>query len=835
MFKNLFEWFGLSRTNNCSKSQQRSPFNGSRLLHHEQLEDRRMLATLTISTSADSGVVPVNDGILHLREAITYVNKTVIPGSADRNAWIDETVDLLGINDKIIFAPSLGGQTITLNEGNTGLTRGKELTITKSVIIDATMLSGGLTIAGTGGTDGNVGTGNGTTVIDIVTPAEPDGESFTYELAGLTITGGDDDDNLEGIDRGGGITFRNGSTVPIPASNLGQVSLTIRDSFVTGNHSRGDGGGIYSGFNPAQIISLDSIDLVIERSVISGNTSDDDGGGITVNMPVGYHADATGLVFTLSESIVESNEAVNRGGGIFLDSGAGGVIDIKDSTISGNKAGLALSGFEGEIPNSGGGIYAYLFSGDDGIVLREGEDKFAKLTITGTTVDNNKAGDHGGGILICTKREDETILVRSNVEIRNSTLSDNSAGVGDPSNTDPDFGEGGGIHIAIFQLPTFPDDVEGVDVLFEHVTITENEAFKGGGIFSLKPTQEDSETNTKLNNTILSGNKNYAEQADNFYGSINAAESTYNLLGPGNTFFEHAEMAVDPASGFQQIFFPSTVFPSSNINNSDNIPKLAPLELNGGPTKTHAPNANSLVIDKGEHPYTGETFDQRGDPFDRVVGGRLDIGAVELQSLADFDHDSDVDGSDFLAWQRGFGTIAPNATKADGDADNDQDVDAVDLAIWQSQYGLGAAAAASSSMQGGGGGSSSMMQSRASSQANVTVPQAVNQKIVPQLTLEEAAEKKEALFQLQKSFVEFLFKADLIQDVTEDGLIDRADLRVLLEPMLKVHPEIETDRLIREIRIPTETVASFDDALEELLGEEKSLSTATVDSAVELL
>ena len=52
---------------------------------------------------------------------------------------------------------------------------------------------------------------------------------------------------------------------------------------------------------------------------------------------------------------------------------------------------------------------------------------------------------------------------------------------------------------------------------------------------------------------------------------------------------------------------------------------------------------------------------------------------------ADFDQDADVDGRDFLAWQRGHGTA--NATKADGDADNDTDVDGADLANWQATYG----------------------------------------------------------------------------------------------------------------------------------------------------
>ena len=50
-----------------------------------------------------------------------------------------------------------------------------------------------------------------------------------------------------------------------------------------------------------------------------------------------------------------------------------------------------------------------------------------------------------------------------------------------------------------------------------------------------------------------------------------------------------------------------------------------------------------------------------------------------------------MDLADLMAWQRGYGTPAPNATKADGDADEDLDVDGDDLAIWQAQFGYVAA------------------------------------------------------------------------------------------------------------------------------------------------
>jgi len=64
------------------------------------------------------------------------------------------------------------------------------------------------------------------------------------------------------------------------------------------------------------------------------------------------------------------------------------------------------------------------------------------------------------------------------------------------------------------------------------------------------------------------------------------------------------------------------------------------------------------------------------------------LGDVANQAVADadFDQDGDVDGSDFLRWQRGFGTLA-GASLATGNADFDGDVDQDDLFAWQQQFG----------------------------------------------------------------------------------------------------------------------------------------------------
>jgi beta-glucanase (GH16 family) len=62
---------------------------------------------------------------------------------------------------------------------------------------------------------------------------------------------------------------------------------------------------------------------------------------------------------------------------------------------------------------------------------------------------------------------------------------------------------------------------------------------------------------------------------------------------------------------------------------------------------------------------------------------------------ADFDTDGDVDGADFLIWQRGVGTTAgANRSAGNANAGADGDVDAADLAVWREQFAAGGALAA---------------------------------------------------------------------------------------------------------------------------------------------
>lgn len=64
------------------------------------------------------------------------------------------------------------------------------------------------------------------------------------------------------------------------------------------------------------------------------------------------------------------------------------------------------------------------------------------------------------------------------------------------------------------------------------------------------------------------------------------------------------------------------------------------------------------------------------------------ISIVAAGVAGDFDDDGDVDGADFLLWQRQFDTSQDLFTGADGDGDGQ--VTVTDLELWQQHYGVNA-------------------------------------------------------------------------------------------------------------------------------------------------
>lgn len=92
-------------------------------------------------------------------------------------------------------------------------------------------------------------------------------------------------------------------------------------------------------------------------------------------------------------------------------------------------------------------------------------------------------------------------------------------------------------------------------------------------------------------------------------------------------------------------------------------------------------------------------------PFGRALTGEVEDYLVTLAASpaavvtgmpADFDQDNDVDGADFLTWQRNLG-MTSGAGQSHGSTNGDGDVDGADLNAWGLQFGQTAASSGSSS------------------------------------------------------------------------------------------------------------------------------------------
>ncbi len=95
--------------------------------------------------------------------------------------------------------------------------------------------------------------------------------------------------------------------------------------------------------------------------------------------------------------------------------------------------------------------------------------------------------------------------------------------------------------------------------------------------------------------------------------------------------------------------------------------------------------SGSILFGVGDGPVTNTAG---------ATGTTVDLNFVaRTLHPTDYDSDGDVDGTDMLTWQDGFG-ITSGATRTQGDANVDGKVDSDDLGLWESQYGTIPAATA---------------------------------------------------------------------------------------------------------------------------------------------
>jgi hypothetical protein len=275
----------------------------------------------------------------------------------------------------------------------------------------------------------------------------------------------------------------------------------------------------------------------------------------------------------IEDSLFENNTADNGDGGALNFDSVHGDITITNSVFRGN---AATAG------NGGALAIPYLDIPDS-------------LIITGTMFDSNEADGDGGAIDI--GQTDGTVLIDSST-FTGDIVGDESAGVALA------IGEisGGSVEIVNSTL----DELEtGSPVIF-----LSNE----GGTFRL------------AYSTVVGDFPLYFLSA---FGSHTVVSSIINGLGNPAISVEFPD---DPVVVSYSILSSGpTGFIADNGGTQFSVtdPKLGPLQDNGGPTFTRLPLAGSPAIDKGLPGGTPPEFDQRGTGFPRVIGARVDVGAVE--------------------------------------------------------------------------------------------------------------------------------------------------------------------------------------------------------------
>ncbi len=91
-------------------------------------------------------------------------------------------------------------------------------------------------------------------------------------------------------------------------------------------------------------------------------------------------------------------------------------------------------------------------------------------------------------------------------------------------------------------------------------------------------------------------------------------------------------------------------------------------------------------------PFGADLYAEFGDELALPIVGNFDPPVVagdlidpNTSGTGDFDQDGDVDGTDFLAYQRGY-SMSGAPSMADGDGNSDGVVDSLDLDLWASAY-----------------------------------------------------------------------------------------------------------------------------------------------------
>ena len=631
-------------------------------------------AVVTVNNSTVSGNNAENGGGIAVESgSLNVIHGAVVNGNsaAFQGGGIYSEAATATVNGSTISGNSAGmfsRMSAGRNFGGLGYRGGGIFATGGSLDILNGSKIGGDTLA-----EGNDTTGAGGGVSTLSTAVTVDDSTIRNNLASvgggmnvsqspLTLTGGATvADNIATSGDGGGIAFYGDSP-------SGSASLVINNSTISGNkaQSGGDGGGVNATGGTVQVVNNSQImnneaaagagirfdnsltrsdgsvnprgaDLIISASTISGNTASGRGGGLEV-----YYASA----LVNDGSLIDLNVANGLGGGGGVNLSYASIFTLRDSTVSNNRS----SGY-------GGGI------GSRGAV-----------TVYSSSISHNTATDGGG---IAASGDGEPV-----VTIVDSTISDNTA---DGNLSASGSGYGGGIRMSDANSLTMTGStLSGNHSIGDIVMIN---GPKGGGIWTI-------ETRVTLNSSTITGNT-----AVNLGGGIYTGDQSYLTLSNTIVSDNTANTENDLAGSFADMNSPTANFSlisdvtGLTINGSNNIlgqsAQLGDLQFNGGPTLTHELQLGSLAINGGDPGAmvgdgTTPDFDQRGTGFDRVIGGRIDIGAFEVQTVTalacDFNGDTVCDGVDINLLQANI--VTGPADPAMFDLTNDGNVTLVDRDQW---------------------------------------------------------------------------------------------------------------------------------------------------------
>jgi hypothetical protein len=413
-------------------------------------------------------------------------------------------------------------------------------------------------------------------------------------------------------------------------SNQGSGALTVINSKVSSSEAAlADGGGIFDG-------SLAT--LTLTGAQVRDNQAAGSGGGV-------YKAGGSAVI---TSSVIDGNLALGEGlapgiggGGIYI---AGGSLTLIGSEVTDNTAEADLIDFG--IGVGGGGIYAR----DSVVEITRSLIDGNEFLFDPTLVEMRAAavyvpGFGGGGVYAAY---DDTLLAMT-LTITETTISDNLA----------EYSDGGGLYVgsgAVLSL--IRSTVSGNDAtVFEELPGGEEAGGYGGGLYIVGQ--------ALLENSTVSGN--FAEDAGGgiYFHSLaqvelefvtvnqNAAPEGSNIASgnfDASTISYRATIVANGEGGENCEYDPTTLASSLgwNIEDDDTCgfgpgdlenrnPRLRPLADNGGPTETHALEANSPAIDFVFSEACPAPFiDQRNEPrpvdMDGDGVGECDTGAYELQA-----------------------------------------------------------------------------------------------------------------------------------------------------------------------------------------------------------